>query len=157
MLSTGRKHCKLVWDGTRTSIVDLGSVNGTWVSTFQTHTYPHSFDFIQVNFKRLADREVRILHDKDRISFTALPFDARMVYNSMREMFYDSTLGQPHALEFTYQEYAGEAFPTTILLVEHVVRRSLNELLRIRTVVRDVLEQEDGGLLDRVGLEEVVH
>lgn len=28
----GRKHCKLIWNGAQMSIVDMKSVNGTWVS-----------------------------------------------------------------------------------------------------------------------------
>ncbi|KZV61673.1 hypothetical protein PENSPDRAFT_670873 [Peniophora sp. CONT] len=121
-----RKHCKLIWNSTQTHIVDLNSVNGTWV-----------------NFRRLADNEVRVLRHKDRISFTPVPFDGRPKYNATGAAFFDSTLGQAHALEYLYLEHNIDTLARRLSPVGRIVRQSLDELQRVHMVINACKHRED--------------
>ncbi|VDC05660.1 unnamed protein product [Peniophora sp. CBMAI 1063] len=114
-----RTHCKLYWNGEQMSIMDAQSLNGTWV-----------------NWCRLADGETRTLHDQDTVTFTPLPLDGRL--NASRDglEYIDSKPGRRHALAFMYKEHTLDNLPTTLSSPSRALRRSLDELNRIRKAIQ---------------------
>lgn len=96
-------------------------------------------DLLQVNSRRLADGELRPLYDKDVVSFSALPMsDDRLDANPKVRLFVGSTLNHRNALQFMYCVHTIETLADKLSTTGHVVRRSMDELLRIRKVVRTV-------------------
>ncbi|KZV61973.1 hypothetical protein PENSPDRAFT_759050 [Peniophora sp. CONT] len=118
------RHCKLIWDGNEVFITDLKSANGTWV-----------------NHNRLADGEIRVLRDKDRVSLTPLPLDRRRRIGFVYD-FDDCLLGQRNALVYMYHEHSVEK--SKLSRVGHAIRQSMNELLRVRASVQSIRRLEVG-------------
>ncbi|VDC05657.1 unnamed protein product [Peniophora sp. CBMAI 1063] len=116
---TSREHCKLIWDGNGLSILDLHSTNGTWINT-----------------RRLADDEVYLLHDSDKVTFTPVPLDDRTPADDPGGCtFFESRLGGRHALQCLYTEHTLSTLETKMSSVGAAVRRSLDELVRIRRAI----------------------
>ncbi|VDC00353.1 unnamed protein product [Peniophora sp. CBMAI 1063] len=118
---TSRKHGKLIWDGFQMFIVDLKSVNGTWV-----------------NQRRLADGEVRTLEDRDRVAFTPLPLDYRADHETEPLEFLQSQAGGPHALEFVYHAYKMDDLTDKLPPIIAAVRLSLAECDRIHRTMKSI-------------------
>ena len=90
----------------------------------------------KVNERRLADGEVRVLHDGDRVAFTPLPFDLRVSAKRDRIVYAESRLGNKHALEFVYTQYAMDDFQAKLSDCGNAVRRSISEFSRIRRLLQ---------------------
>ncbi|KZV71506.1 hypothetical protein PENSPDRAFT_664388 [Peniophora sp. CONT] len=144
---TSRHHCELIWDGLQTSIVDLQSMNGTWVGPSCKVKASAFTDVSQVNSRRLADGEVLLLRDKDIVSFSALPFDRRPNRDRTGRSFYGCTLGQINAIQFMYLEYTLETLTDKLSSTGYAIRQSMDALLRIRTVIRSVSRPTENKLL----------
>ncbi|VDB96878.1 unnamed protein product [Peniophora sp. CBMAI 1063] len=103
-----RKHCVLRWDGSRLTIMDLQTVNGTWV-----------------NLIRLHDGETRVLKDKDvvHLTFAAFGLHSRNACESI--------------LALTYREHTFSDISATLSSGSCVVRKAMDELSRIRETVKN--------------------
>ena len=93
---------------------------------------------VKVNRRRLADGEVRVLTNGDRVTFTPLPFDIRLSAKRDRVVYAHSRLGNNHPLEFVYKKYAMDDFQANLSGSGNAVRRSLSELGRIRKSLQTV-------------------
>ena len=93
---------------------------------------------VKVNKRRLADGEVRVLTNGDRVTFTSLPFDIRLSAKRDRVVYAHSRLGNNHPLEFVYKKCAMDDFQAGLSESGNAVRRSLSELGRIRKSLQTV-------------------
>ena len=93
---------------------------------------------VKVNGRRLADGEVRVLTNGDRVTFTPLPFDIRLSARRDRIVYVHSRLGNDHPLEFVYKKYAMDDFQATLSDSGNNVRRSFSEFRRIRKILETV-------------------
>ena len=91
---------------------------------------------LKVNSCRLADGEVRLLHNGDRVAFTPLPLDFRLGARPMTLEYGEARLGFPHALEFVYHKYAMDGYQAALSPSGNSVRHSYSEFDRIRRALR---------------------
>lgn len=92
----------------------------------------------KVNESRLADGEVRILRNRDKIAFTPLPLDRRLNPSHANFEYIECWSGNSHALEFVYTEYPLRGFAARLSPPGRVVRQSLAELDRIHKALHGV-------------------
>ena len=119
-------------------ILDTQSLNGTWVSLARFPRVRLLMAGVKVNKRRLADGEVRVLTNGDRVTFTPLPFDIRLSAKRDCVVYVHSRLGNNHPLEFVYKKYAMDDFQATLSDSGNTVRRSFSELRRFRKILETV-------------------